>query len=275
MLILTLAHSWFSISQRHHWGSDSLDSKQNRAMAWAPDWLITIIRDRLVDRDILDATFFPVKNLPFSSVWIDSNTSWQVCFDSKTCLSFLLTNNVQQNYSYSGKHGVQKRNIAPKLLCARQGSHSDARRSEDEQNGGKFHTSFVSAMFGVWSNTRIWTPEAEHPIVVSSVAVNASVNSLLSQVGSVILFSGSKEHAGAAYNISNRRLHIYFVSTRCTGILPVANEDDQAKLLMRLKDTTSQKEKKTLRFAILQNLEVYDYNIDEVEIFNKQKRARA
>ena len=98
---------------------------------------------------------------------------------------------------------------------------------------------------------------------------------LLSQVGSVMLFSGSKAHAGTAYNISNGRLHIYFVSTRCTGILPVANEEDQASLLKRLKDATSQKEKKTLRFAILQNLEVYDYNIDEVEIFNKQKRARA
>ncbi len=82
-LILTHAHSWFSISQPHPWGSDSLDSKQNRAMAWAPDWLITIIRDRLVDRGILDSTFFLVKNLEFSSVWIDSSTSWQVRLDTK------------------------------------------------------------------------------------------------------------------------------------------------------------------------------------------------
>ncbi len=84
-----------------------------------------------------------------------------------------------------------------------------------------------------------------------------------------MLFSGSKAHAGAAYNISNRRLHIYFVSTQCTGILPVANEADQETLLKRLKDATSQKEKKTLRFAILQNLEVYDFENDEEEIFNK------
>jgi hypothetical protein len=93
-------------------------------------------------------------------------------------LSFFLKNNVQQNYSYSGTHGVHERSIKPKLLCARQGCHSDAKRSEDKQNGGKFHTSFVSAMVGVWSNTRIWTPEAEQSIAVSSVAVHASVNSL-------------------------------------------------------------------------------------------------
>ena len=73
-----------------------------------------------------------------------------------------------QNYSYSGTHGVHERSIKPKLLCARQGCHSDAKRSEDKQNGGKFHTSFISAMVGVWSNTRIWTPEAENLFPVSS-----------------------------------------------------------------------------------------------------------
>jgi hypothetical protein len=147
-------------------------------MAWAPDWLITIIRNRLVDRGILDPTFFPVENLEFSSVWIDSNTSWQVRLDTKHVYLLFFKKNVQKNYSFSDRHGVQKRSIKPKLLCARQGEHSDAKRSQDKENKGKFHTSFVSAMFGVWSETRIWTPEAENPIAVSSVAVHASVTSL-------------------------------------------------------------------------------------------------
>ena len=82
-----------------------------------------------------------------------------------------------------------------------------------------------------------------------------------------MLFSGSKRHAGAAYNISNRRLHIYFVSTRCTGILPVAHEENRPNLLRQLKDAISQKEKARLRFAILQNLEVYDFEANEIEIF--------
>ena len=88
-----------------------------------------------------------------------------------------------------------------------------------------------------------------------------------------MLFSGSKAHAGAAYNISNRRLHIYFVSTRCTGILPVAHEEDQANLLRQFKDAISQKEKTRLRFAILQNLEVYDFENDEIEIFKAAATA--
>jgi hypothetical protein len=84
-----------------------------------------------------------------------------------------------------------------------------------------------------------------------------------------MLFSGSKAHAGAAYSISNRRLHIYFVSTRCTGILPVAHEEEHAKLLKQLKEAPSQTEKARLRFAILQNLEVYDFESKEEEIFRR------
>ena len=103
----------FSISQRHDWGTDSLDSKQNRAMAWAPLWLIRILRNRLVLRGILDEELFPDELLDYSSVWIDSNTSWR------------------NNYSYSEKYGVQSRSIKPKFLCARQGVHSDAKRDED------------------------------------------------------------------------------------------------------------------------------------------------
>ena len=239
MVVATMSLSstlkWFSISQRHHWGRDSLDSDQNRAMAWAPLWLIRIIRQRLVQRGVLNETLFPVEQLDYSSVWIDSNTSWQ------------------NNYSYSEKYGVRSRSSKPKFLCARQGVHSDAKRDEDPQQSGAglFHHGFVSALFGIWTNTRIWTPEGEHSI----------------PVGAAMLFSGSKAHAGSAYDISNRRLHIYFFSTKSKNILPVANSAQHATLLEDLKQETSFKEQLRLQFAILQNLEVYDFIDKERDCF--------
>jgi hypothetical protein len=48
-------------------------------MAFAPHWLITIVHDRLVARKILDPIYFKKEFLPYSSVWIDSNTSWMEC----------------------------------------------------------------------------------------------------------------------------------------------------------------------------------------------------
>jgi len=56
--------------------SKAKERLQNRAMAFAPDWLINIVHDRLVQRRILDPKYFKKEFLPFSSVWIDSNTSW-------------------------------------------------------------------------------------------------------------------------------------------------------------------------------------------------------
>ena len=50
--------------------------KQNRAMAFAPHWLIKIVHERFVRRKILDPNVFMEKYLQYSSVWIDSNTSW-------------------------------------------------------------------------------------------------------------------------------------------------------------------------------------------------------
>jgi len=52
------------------------ERKQNRAMAFAPHWLIEIVYERLVKRQILDPNFFKKEFLHYSSVWIDSNTSW-------------------------------------------------------------------------------------------------------------------------------------------------------------------------------------------------------
>jgi hypothetical protein len=53
----------------------TMERKQNRAMAFAPTWLIEIIHDRLVQRNILNPLFFKKEYIPYSSVWIDSNTS--------------------------------------------------------------------------------------------------------------------------------------------------------------------------------------------------------
>jgi len=56
--------------------SKAKERMQNRAMAFAPDRLIDIVHDRLVQRQILDPKLFKEEFLPYSSVWIDSNTSW-------------------------------------------------------------------------------------------------------------------------------------------------------------------------------------------------------
>jgi hypothetical protein len=45
-------------------------------MAFAKPWLIFIVRDRLVEKQILNPSFFPKDDLEYSSVWIDSNSSW-------------------------------------------------------------------------------------------------------------------------------------------------------------------------------------------------------
>ena len=142
-------------------------------MAWAPDWLIAIIRSRLVTRGILEDSYFPIEKLQYSSVWIDSNTSWQVLM-RWVHPPFRLTS-LQKSYSYSHLYGVKKRRIKPTLLCARQGNHSDAKRSQDEMQSGKFHLGFISALFGVWSDTRIWTPDGELPIPVRRAVALACI----------------------------------------------------------------------------------------------------
>lgn len=50
--------------------------KQNRSMAFAPYWIIQIVYHRMKLRKILDPNYFKEEYLQYSSVWIDSNTSW-------------------------------------------------------------------------------------------------------------------------------------------------------------------------------------------------------
>jgi hypothetical protein len=85
-----------------------------------------------------------------------------------------------------------------------------------------------------------------------------------------MLFSGSKAHGGAAYDESNRRLHIYFISTTCTNILPVDDEDKHSQLIQKLsQETILETEKIRIQFDILQNLEVYDVDEDECDVFEE------
>lgn len=58
------------------------EQRQNRAMAWCSPWLVDIIYSRLVGWKILDPDHFKEHRMTYSSVWIDSNTSWKEC-DSK------------------------------------------------------------------------------------------------------------------------------------------------------------------------------------------------
>jgi hypothetical protein len=48
-------------------------------MAFAKTWIIEILHQRLVQKEILDPAFFKSEALPFSGVWIDANSSWQEC----------------------------------------------------------------------------------------------------------------------------------------------------------------------------------------------------
>ena len=48
-------------------------------MAFAKTWIVEVVHSRLVKRGILDERFFTKIALPYSSVWIDANSSWQEC----------------------------------------------------------------------------------------------------------------------------------------------------------------------------------------------------
>ena len=71
--------------------------------------------------------------------------------------------------------------IMPTQLCGQQGLHSDAKRSKDGDCQNQWHLEFLSALLGVWSSTTIFIPEK------GDVEV---------PVGGLVIFSGSKSHAG-------------------------------------------------------------------------------
>jgi len=68
------ARDFYQILNRYK--TKKQEVKQNRAMAFAPNWIIEIVYHRMILRKILDPNYFKEEYLRYSSVWIDSNTSW-------------------------------------------------------------------------------------------------------------------------------------------------------------------------------------------------------
>ena len=46
-------------------------------MAFSRTWLVCEVYSRLVKKQILDTNYFKEEALPYSCVWIDSNSSWK------------------------------------------------------------------------------------------------------------------------------------------------------------------------------------------------------
>ena len=108
---------------------------------------------------------------------------------------------------------------------------------------------------GVWPDSTIYVPgHGDVPI----------------PVGSAIVFSGSKAHAGSAYTIGNRRLHFYFFSSRTweSGTSPLANVEAFTDTRQRLLEgNLNRKERLQLESDLMTNLQVYDFENDEPDAF--------
>jgi len=110
-------------------------------------------------------------------------------------------------------------------------------------------------LIGVWPDSTIYVPEqGDVPV----------------PVGCAMLFSGSKAHAGSAYNTGNRRLHIYFFSSRTwdSGLAPVENV--AAFLTTRkqlLEEPMGSSNKCILESRLMESLEVYDFEGEERDCF--------
>jgi hypothetical protein len=76
------------------------------------------------------------------------------------------------------------------------------KRNSDEQIDDQiddWHHQFLSTLIGVGPDTTIFVPgQGDIPV----------------PVGSALIFSGSKAHAGSGYSTGNRRSHIYFFSSK-------------------------------------------------------------
>jgi hypothetical protein len=112
-------------------------------------------------------------------------------------------------------------------------------------------------LMGVWPDSTIFVPgHGDVPI----------------PVGSAIIFSGSKAHAGSAYQIGNRRLHFYFFSSRTwdLGTSPLENLDEfkstKSRLLEENLDTA---ERLQLECDLMNNLQVYDFDDNEHDAFKQ------
>jgi hypothetical protein len=112
---------------------------------------------------------------------------------------------------------------------------------------------------GIWPNSTIFVPET------GDVPV---------PVGCALIFSGSKAHAGSAYSIGNRRLHIYFFSSRTwtSGLAPVDDVEKFQATRKRLleepgMDSTT---KISLESELMNSLEVFDFDEQKDVFYNRQ-----
>ena len=108
---------------------------------------------------------------------------------------------------------------------------------------------------GVWPDTTIFVPgNGDVPV----------------PVGSAIVFSGSKAHAGSAYTIGNRRLHFYFFSSRTweSGTSPLEDVDEFTTTRKRLLEgNLNTDERLRLESNLMNNLQVYDFDDGEHDAF--------
>lgn len=130
-------------------------------------------------------------------------------------------------------------------------------------------------MLGVWTDTTIFIP-GEGDVEVP--------------VGGMIIFSGSKAHAGMAYCfynvfvfkshtlkgsgylIGNRRLHFYFFSTNTweKQSAPVRDLTMYRDTMRELEcSDISQNKRAALETKLLGLLEVYDIGSDEIDAFDE------
>jgi hypothetical protein len=111
-------------------------------------------------------------------------------------------------------------------------------------------------LMGVWPDSTIFVP---------------GYGDLAVPVGSAIIFSGSKAHAGSAYPIGNRRLHFYFFSSRTweSGTSPLENVDEFTATKSRLLDRgyLNTDERLRLERDLMNNLQVYDFDDNEHDAF--------
>lgn len=109
---------------------------------------------------------------------------------------------------------------------------------------------------GVWPDSTIFVP------TIGDVPI---------PVGSAIVFSGSKAHAGSAYSIGNRRLHFYFFSSRTweLGTSPLENVGEFTATRKRLlEDELNSDERLLLESDLMNNLQVYDFKEGECDMFD-------
>jgi hypothetical protein len=116
---------------------------------------------------------------------------------------------------------------------------------------------------GVWPDSTIFVPGR------GDIAI---------PVGSVTVFSGSKSHAGSAYEIGNRRLHFYFFSSKTwqSGTSPLENVDAFFATRKRLiEEELTEDDRLLLERSLMNNLQVYDFKDGEGDAFDNPVEAAA